>query len=86
MASTYLALHCHLVFSTKDRFPLIEPGWRGRLHAYMGGVLHDMEVIPESIGGTADHAHILAGFRATHAIAGIVHDVKRAPRPGFTMN
>ncbi len=77
MASTYLALHCHIVFSTKDRFPLIEPNRRDRLHAYMGGILHEMEVVPESIGGMADHVHILAGFRATHAIAGIVHDVKR---------
>jgi putative transposase len=77
MASTYLALHCHIVFSTKDRFPLIERDWRDRLHAYMGGILHEMEVVPESIGGTADHAHILVGFRATHTIADIVHDVKR---------
>lgn len=78
MASTYLALHCHLVYSTKGRLPFIEPGWRDRLHAYLGGVLHEMDVVPEAIGGTADHAHVLAGFRATHAIADIVHDLKRA--------
>ena len=77
MASTYLTLHCHLVFSTKGRFPLIEPGWRDRLHAYMGGILHEMDVVPETINGTADHVHVLAGFRATQAIANIVHDLKR---------
>jgi REP element-mobilizing transposase RayT len=77
VASTYLALHCHIIFSTKDRFPLIERDWRDRLYTYMGGILNEMGVVPESIGGTADHAHILAGFRATHAIPGIVHDVKR---------
>jgi putative transposase len=77
MASTYLALHCHLVFSTKERLPLVEPSWRDRLHAYMGGILCEMDVVPESTGGTADHVHVLAGFRATHAIADIVHDVKR---------
>ena len=78
MASTYLALHCHLVFSTKERFPFIEPGWRDRLHSYMGGILHEMNVFPEAIGGTGDHAHVLVGLRANHAIASIVHDVKRA--------
>ena len=78
MASTFLALHCHIVFSTKDRFPLIVQDWRARLHAYMGGILREMEVVAESIGGTPDHVHILAGFRATHTIADIVHDLKRA--------
>jgi REP element-mobilizing transposase RayT len=43
----------------------------------MGGILQEMGVAPESIGGTADHVHLLAGFRATHAIADVVHDVKR---------
>ncbi len=77
MASTYLALHCHLVFSTKDRFPFIDSSWRDRLHEYMGGILHDLEAIPESIGGVADHVHLLLGFRATHVISALVHDVKR---------
>jgi putative transposase len=43
----------------------------------MGGILHEMDVIPESIGGVTDHVHILAGFRATQTIADMVHDVKR---------
>jgi len=77
VASTYLALHCHLIFSTKERSPFIESDWRDRLHAYMGGILREMDAVPEAIGGTADHAQVLAGFRATHAIANIVHDLKR---------
>jgi REP element-mobilizing transposase RayT len=77
MASTYLALHCHFIFSTKDRFPFIERIWRDRLHAYMGGILQEMGVTPESIGGMADHVHLLAGLRATYTIADVVHDIKR---------
>ena len=76
-ASTYLALHCHIIFGTKGRVPLIDPDWKNHLYAYMAGILQEMEVVPESIGGTADHTHILAGFRATHAIADIVHELKR---------
>jgi hypothetical protein len=28
MGSTYASLHHHVVFSTKDRRPLMAPGWR----------------------------------------------------------
>ena len=32
MPSTHLTLHYHIVFSTKDRHPWIDPGWRDDLH------------------------------------------------------
>jgi hypothetical protein len=36
MASTYLSLHYHLVFGTKNREPFIAADWRPRLHEYLG--------------------------------------------------
>ncbi|MFZ4396965.1 MAG: hypothetical protein ACOYOU_15225 [Kiritimatiellia bacterium] len=36
MSSTYLSLHYHLVFGTKNREPMIEPAWRARLHEEIG--------------------------------------------------
>jgi hypothetical protein len=33
MGATYLSLHYHIVFSTKDRRPLIADAWRADLHA-----------------------------------------------------
>ncbi len=35
MPSTYLSLHYHIVFGTKDRDPIIECAWRSRLHEYL---------------------------------------------------
>jgi REP element-mobilizing transposase RayT len=35
------------------------------------------EGIPEAVGGTADHVHLLVGLRATHAIAPFVQDIKQ---------
>jgi hypothetical protein len=32
MSSTYLSLHYHLVFGTKNRIPSIDTPWRSRLH------------------------------------------------------
>jgi REP element-mobilizing transposase RayT len=76
MASTHSSLHYHLVFSTKDRAPLISEKWRGRLHAYLVGVVRNVEGVPEAIGGVADHVHLLIGLRATARLADVVRDVK----------
>jgi len=76
MPSTHLSLHYHLVFSTKDRLPIITSAWRERLHAYLGGIVRNIDGIPEAIGGTNDHVHILVGLRATHRLADVVRDVK----------
>jgi REP element-mobilizing transposase RayT len=39
MPSTYLSLHYHLIFSTKERHRIIADPWRERLHAYLGGAV-----------------------------------------------
>jgi len=77
MPSTHLSLHFHIVFSTKDRHPFITDDWRGRLHEYLGGLVRAADGIPEAIGGTTDHVHLLVGLRATHALAMFVQDIKQ---------
>jgi putative transposase len=77
MPSTHLSLHLHIIFSTKDRHPFIVDSWRERLHEYMGGLVRAAEGIPEAVGGTADHVHVLAGLRATHTLAAFVQDIKQ---------
>ena len=76
MPSTHLSLHYHLVFSTKDRAPLIVPGWRERLHAFLGGIVKQLDGTPEAIGGVADHVHLLIGLRATHCLADVMREIK----------
>jgi REP element-mobilizing transposase RayT len=77
MSSTHLSLHCHVIFGTKHQRPLIALEWRPQLHAYIGGALRTLEVVPEAVGGVADHVHLLIGFRATQRLADIMRDVKR---------
>jgi REP element-mobilizing transposase RayT len=74
--STHLSLHYHLIFSTKDRMAFIHKDWRGRLHAYMGGIVNDLGGMPETIGGVEDHIHLLVGLRSTHRIADVLKEVK----------
>ena len=78
MSSTYLSLHYHIVFSTKDRAPLIAESWRPRLHEYLGGTARGLGGFPEGIGGVADHVHILAGLKSTHCVADFLRELKKA--------
>ncbi|HYH86983.1 MAG TPA: IS200/IS605 family transposase [Pyrinomonadaceae bacterium] len=78
MSSTHLSLHYHLIFSTKNRRPLIANDWRGRLHAFLGGAVRNTGGIPEAIGGMDDHVHLLVGLRANHTLADILRDIKSA--------
>jgi putative transposase len=76
MSSTHLSLHYHIIFSTKDRIPMIDHNWRDRLHSYLGGIVRNLDGTPEAIGGVADHVHLLIGLRATKAVADVVRDLK----------
>jgi putative transposase len=62
MASTYLSLHYHVVFSTKNRQPLIHGGIITRLHDYLGGTIEGLGGFPQRVGGVADHVHLLFGL------------------------
>jgi putative transposase len=78
MPSTHLSLHYHLIFSTKDRVAYIHQDWRDRLHSFMGGIVKDLNAIPESIGGVEDHVHLLIGLRATHRLSDVLRELKSA--------
>jgi putative transposase len=78
VSSTYLSLHYHLVFATKNREPLILPEWRPRLHEYLGGTISGLAGFPQGIGGTADHVHLLVGLKATHCLADVLRELKKA--------
>lgn len=78
MGSTFLSLHCHIVFSTKERRPFIKPAWRPRLHEYLGGTARRLGGIPEIIGGVEDHVHLLIGFRATNRLSEFMQELKKA--------
>ena len=76
MASTHLSLHFHLVFSTKNREPMMPTEWRDRIHEYLGGVVRGLGGFAHAVGGTADHVHVFAGLRATHCLADVMRELK----------
>ena len=76
MPSTYTNLLYHIVFSTKDRRPFLNPELQAELHPYIGGIILDAGGKPIEIGGVADHVHILAKLPATLAVADALRLIK----------
>jgi REP element-mobilizing transposase RayT len=76
MSHTFTSLFTHVVFSTKDRRPLIAEECRPRLYAYLGGIARNHKARALTIGGTADHVHLLLSFPPTLCVADAVRTLK----------
>ncbi|MCC5850818.1 MAG: IS200/IS605 family transposase [Verrucomicrobia bacterium] len=84
MASTFLSLHAHIVFSTKNREHwFTDRSIRSEMHAVLGGLLKGEGCVPLEVGGVSDHVHLLMGFRGTHCIADVVRECKKGSTRWF---
>src|SRR4051812_40072116 len=55
-------LSAHIMFSTKERQPWLTPKIRGRLWAYQSRILQNLECNSITVGGVADHVHVLCNL------------------------
>lgn len=76
MPNSYSNLLFHVVFSTKQRRPLISTTWRGELDRYIGGIVREKRGTLLEIGGMPDHLHLALRLRADTAVANMVRDIK----------
>ena len=76
MSGSFLFLRYHLVWSTKDRRPLITPEWRERLYGYMGGILTNRHGRLLAIGGIADHVHLEVSLPSNVTVADALNALK----------
>jgi REP element-mobilizing transposase RayT len=76
MSHTYTSLQYHLVFSTKDRRPLLSKELMGRVHTYTGGIVRNMQGEPICIGGTEDHVHALFSLKPNCCISDAACTIK----------
>ncbi len=77
MPQSLAKVYVHLVFSTKTREPIVPSELRPELHAYMGGVLREMDCIPVEINTEPDHAHVLFILARTKPLSDVVGHVKK---------
>ena len=78
MPSTHTSLHYHLIFSTKQREPLIAKTWRDELHSYLGGIVKGLDGHPEGVGGVADHVHLLVSLKPTACLSDFMRELKKS--------
>jgi len=84
MSHTFARLHYHIVFSTKDRQPLIAPDIKDRLYGYLIGIVNNLNGVVVAIGGIEDHVHLLAYCPLKHALAAFIGKLK-ANSSGWVM-
>ena len=68
----------HLVFSTKNREPVLSESVRSPLCQYASAVLRDLDSHVIAINAWHNHVHILFGLSKNHSLAQTVMEVKRA--------
>lgn len=76
MPSTHHGILIHIIFSTKNRAPLISDRWQDDLFAYMGATAREHNAIVLCSGGIEDHVHLLAKLHPSYALADTVQLIK----------
>ena len=77
MAQTLVNLLVHVIFSTRNREPLITPEIERELYAYIGGILKHNDSHLLDAGGTADHVHLLVLQSKNISLSSLMKDVKK---------
>lgn len=78
MSHSYISAYYHCVFSTKERRKQIDEALQGRLWPYLGGIARENRMSALSIGGVADHVHLLLSMPSTLSIAEAMQRIKGA--------
>lgn len=76
MSQSYTNLLYHLIFSTKERRPVITLDYKPRLYDYIGGIIRGLGGISLGLDGAADHVHVLAKLRPDRALSDVLRDLK----------
>lgn len=68
----------HLVFSTKNRAPIIAPATRESLHRYMAGIFENCQSPALLTNSVADHVHTQFSLSKNWALKDVVEELKRS--------
>ena len=70
-------IRIHLIFSTKDREPLILDSFESKLYNHIKAKFtNDFDSFVEAIGGSNDHVHILFNHSPNYSLKDIVKGIK----------
>jgi putative transposase len=66
----------HLIFSTKDRTPLILQDVEEELYCYLATACRSCHCPAHKVGGTSDHVHLVCSLARTATIAELLEAIK----------
>jgi REP element-mobilizing transposase RayT len=76
MPQSLAKVYLHVVFSTKNREPVLLDEWRDELYRVIGGTANNLGCQSLIVGGMPDHVHILFQLGRTITIADAVGKIK----------
>ncbi len=76
MPQSLAKIYVHAIFSTKNRQPIIHHNWREELFQVMGGAINNLGCQSLTVGGVADHVHLLFQLGRTITIADAIGKIK----------
>jgi putative transposase len=76
MANTYTQIYVHLVFSVKNRDPLITKNFKDNLLKYITGIIKKRGCKLLTINSMPDHIHILLSLNPEKSISSLVREIK----------
>ena len=78
MPQSLAKVYLHAAFSTKNREPVIADDWRDELFHVLGGAANNLGCQSLTVGGVADHVHMLFQLGRTITIADAMGSIKSA--------
>lgn len=77
MGQSLVTNYIHIIFSTKNREPLIKPSFEEELFSYLGGTCNNLGCSVITVGGHLDHIHILCMLSKNIALAELLKQLKQ---------
>lgn len=76
MKRNYIALHVHLIWTTKNKYPFLETKFRYLLLEHIRKTAIEKGIKIRIINGIEDHLHCLVSLHPTQNIADIIKSIK----------
>jgi len=76
MPQSYSSLWVHIIWSTKNREPILTPLLKHEVYQVINEIASDHEIHIDCINGVEDHVHILVRLRTDQSVADVVKTIK----------
>ena len=77
MPQSFSSVYIHIIFSTKNREPMIPAAIECELYNYISKIVITLDCRVLKINSVSDHVHILLSMNRTTTIAQILEEIKK---------